>query len=148
HRRCAESSAVIRSFVRRDGTPPHELLRSRTSSGHMSAAIYAQFSSSRDAASASAARPCMYSKKAGDCPMNSPMAVRNWSAPIAAPDVFVGRMIEHRGSFRLMNGHGSGMIRLVVKSSPPNGGALRFGNTNPLVGSFNGFALPALSDQV
>jgi hypothetical protein len=40
---------------------------------------------------------------------------------------------------------GSGMIRLVWNSSPPNGGELRSGNTNPFVGSVRGGALPALS---
>jgi hypothetical protein len=58
-------------------------------------------------------------------------------------------MTEHGGNFRLMNGHGSGMIRLVWNRWPPNGGALRFGNTSAgLVGSVRGGALPALSCQV
>jgi hypothetical protein len=64
--------------------------------------------------------------------------------PIAAPVVLVGRMFEHRGSFRLKNGHGSGMIKLVVKSSPSKGDALRFGNTNPLVGSVRGHGVACL----
>jgi len=76
------------------------------------------------------------------------MAVKNFSAPMAAPFVSGGRMIEHTGRLRLRNGHGSGMIRLVWKSSPPKGGELRSGNTNPLVGSVRGGALPALSCQV
>src|SRR6266487_2629925 len=80
------------------------------------------------------------------------MSVRNVSAPLATPSVSVGRMIEHTGRLRLMNGHGSGMIRLVWKSSPPNGGEFRSGNVadTPVTGStaVNGGALPALSDQV
>src|SRR5881394_3485845 len=95
----------------------------------------------------------MNSKNCGDCPMKRPIAVRNESAAAAAPRVSVGRMIEHRGSLRLRNGHGSGRIRLVVKSSPPNGGEFRSGKVSPLVGSVNGAsgddtAAPALSDQV
>ena len=62
--------------------------------------------------------------------MNSPMSVRNFSAPIAAPLVAVGRTIEHAGSFRLKNIVGSGMIRLVWNSSPPSGDELRSGNTS------------------
>ena len=57
-------------------------------------------------------------------------------------------MIEHFGNLRFRNTVGSGMIRLVWNSSPPNGGALRSGNTSPLVGSVSGGALPALSLQV
>ena len=71
---------------------------------------------------------------------------------MAIPFVSVGRMIEHTGSLRLRNGHGSGMIRFVWNSSPPNGGEFRSGNvTGTLVtGStaVRGGALPALSDQV
>jgi hypothetical protein len=33
----------------------------------------------------------------------------------------VGRIIEQTGNLRLRNGHGSGMIRLVWKFSPPKG---------------------------
>ncbi len=87
----------------------------------------------RRASSASSARSRSSSKNCGDWPMKSPMAVKNLSAPMAAPFVWVGRMIEHTGNFRLRNGHGSGMIRLVLKSSPPKGGELRSGNTNPFV---------------
>src|SRR5438477_6179552 len=105
------------------------------------------------AASASAASSRMTSKNCGDWPTKSPIAVKNASAPIAAPRVSVGRIIEHLGSFRLRKGHGSGMIRVVVNVSPPNGGALRFGNVNPFVGSVRGArggetAAPALSDHV
>src|SRR5215510_11772886 len=62
-------------------------------------------------------------------------------------------MIEQFGSLRLRKGHGSGMIRLVVKFSPPNGGELRSGNVRPFVGSVRGAsggetAAPALSDQI
>ena len=67
---------------------------------------------------------------------------------MAAPFVSVGRIIEQTGNLRLRKTVGSGMIRLVEKSSPSNGGALRSGNTNPFVGSVSGGALPALSCQV
>src|SRR5882757_5110554 len=74
---------------------------------------------------------------------------------MAAPFVSVGRMIEHTGNFRLRNGQGSGMIRLVWKSSPP-GAVFRFGKTTvESFGSTRGdgriepfTALPALSCQV
>src|SRR5262250_1163693 len=94
----------------------------------------------------------MYAKNAGDWPMKSPMLVRNVRAPMAAPSVFVGRMIETIGRLVSRNGHGSGMIRFVWKSSPPNGGEFRSGNVTetPVTGStaVRGGALPALSDQV
>ncbi len=76
--------------------------------------------------------------------MNSPMAVRNFSAPVAAPVVFVGRITEHTGRLVLMKGQGSGMIRLVwnisrtaVPLAPVLGSmlSLRSGNDRPLVGS-------------
>jgi len=67
--------------------------------------------------------------------MKSPMSVKNLTTPMATPFVSVGRMIETVGSARLRNGHGSGMIRLVVKSSPPNDAEFRSGKVNPLVGS-------------
>ncbi len=67
----------------------------------------------RWAASAAWARPVIYEKNAFDWPMNSPMAVRKLSAPMAAPAVFVGRTTEHAGRLVLMNGQGSGIIRLV-----------------------------------
>src|SRR5262249_6655018 len=107
-------------------------------------------SSIRFAASAAAARPRMKSKNFCDWPVNRPIFVRNARAPIAAPRVSVGRMTEHFGSFRLRNGHGSGMMRLFVKASP----ALeRSGNVTPLVESLRGAsggdpAAPALSDHV
>src|SRR5437879_3345290 len=100
------------------------------------------------AASAASARSRRMAKNAGDWPMNSPSAVKALSAPIAAPCVSVGRMIETAGNVRLRKTVGSGMIRLVWKSCPPKGGALRSGNTNPLVGSLRAGALPALSCQV
>src|SRR6202795_2195299 len=80
---------------------------------------------SRTAKSASIARARMKLKKSFDWPMKSPSPVRAFSAPMAAPLVWVGRMIETGGSFRLRNAVGSGMIRLVWKSSPPNGEAFR-----------------------
>src|ERR1017187_10073094 len=69
--------------------------------------------------------------------MKSPSAVRALSAPMAAPLVAVGRMIEHGGSFRLRKAVGSGMIRLVWKSSPPSGGEFRSGKVacTPVTGS-------------
>ena len=95
----------------------------------------------------------MYAKNAGDWPMKSPMLVRNVRAPMAAPSVFVGRMIETIGRLVSRNGHGSGMIRFVWKSSPPNGGEFRSGNVTdtPVTRSITfvkGGALLALSDHV
>ena len=51
-----------------------------------------------------------------------------------------------------MKSHGSGMIRLVWKSSPPKGGELRSGNVTPVSGSVTpasgwATAFPALSCQ-
>src|SRR5260370_20474285 len=106
----------------------------------------------RLASSASSARSRNNSKNAGDWPMKSPMAARKFATPMAMPFVSVGRMMEHGGSFRLRNGHGSGIIRLVLKSSPPNGGEFRSGKVTdtPVIGSTadKGGALPALSDHV
>jgi hypothetical protein len=76
---------------------------------------------SRLASSASSARSRNSSKKSSDWPMKRPMSVKNLTAPMATPCVSVGRMIEHLGSFRLRNGHGSGMIRLVWKVCPSKG---------------------------
>ena len=73
----------------------------------------ASFYLPRLASSASSARSFRTAKNAGDWPMKSPMSVRNFTTPFAMPFVPVGRIIEHGGSFRLRNGHGSGMIRLV-----------------------------------
>src|SRR6266550_1352803 len=91
----------------------------------------------------------MEEKKAGDWPMKSPISVRNLSAPMATPCVFVGRMIEHRGRFLLRNGQGSGMIRLFVNSSLETS---KWGNVTetPVTGStaVKGGALPALSCHV
>jgi transposase len=67
----------------------------------------------RLASSASSARSFRKAKNPGDWPMKSPMSVRNFTTPFAMSFVPVGRIIEHGGSFRLKNGHGSGMIRLV-----------------------------------
>src|SRR5438874_13199787 len=81
--------------------------------------------------------------------MKSPISVRNLSAPLATPCVFVGRMIEQRGSVGLRNGHGSGMIRLFVNNSLATS---KWGNVTetPVTGStaVKGGALPALSCQV
>src|SRR6516162_10054794 len=84
--------------------------------------------------------------------MNSPMAVKKFTTPMAMPFVSVGRIMEQGGSLRLINGHGSGMIRLVENPSPPKGSEFRSGNSTetPVTGStaVKGGALPALSDQV
>src|SRR5438552_1296267 len=53
------------------------------------------------------------SENAGDWPIKRPIAVRNLSAPVAAPFVCVGRTIEHAGRSRRRNAVGSGMIRFV-----------------------------------
>lgn len=91
----------------------------------------------------------MKAKNADDWPMKSPMSVKNLRAPIATPFVSVGRMIEHGGSFRLRNGHGSGMIKFARRSSPAE---VRSGNVADTLFSgsitVNGGAWPALSDQV
>src|ERR1700748_1635098 len=102
----------------------------------------------RRAASACAASVVIAVKNAGDCPRNSPIAVRNLTTAIAIPFVSVGRTIEKTGNLRERKFVGSGMIRLVWKSCPPNGFLLRSGNTRPFVGSVNGGAFPALSLQV
>ena len=89
--------------------------------------------------------------------MKRPIAVRNLSAPVATPVVFVGRTTEHAGRLVLMKGQGSGMIRFVWNISltaaplaPVLGSTplLRSGNVRPLVGSVSGGALPAVSDKV
>src|ERR1700722_6319660 len=84
--------------------------------------------------------------------MNSPIAVRKLTTPIAIPFVSVGRITEHFGSLRLMKGQGSGMIRFVWKFSPPNGGEFRSGKVTetPVIGSTagRGGAVPPLSAQV
>src|SRR5215216_2271498 len=76
--------------------------------------------------------------------MNSPSSVKALSAPMAAPFVLVGRMIETAGKLRLRKMVGSGMTRLVWKSSL---GVLelRSGNVKPFVGSVSGGASPAMS---
>ena len=92
--------------------------------------------------------------------MKSPSLVRDMSAPIAAPVVSVGRIIEQMGKLRFRNGHGSGMIKLACNVS----GWLKCRSTNVtselLTGSWTEkgglaggplgfvFALPALSCQV
>jgi hypothetical protein len=59
--------------------------------------------------------------------MKSPTDDRKLTTFMAIPLVSVGRMMEHAGSLRLKNGHGSGMMRLGRNSSPPNGGEFRSG---------------------
>ena len=118
---------------------------SRTRSSSPGRTIASCHRTPRLAASASAAKSLSSSKNCGDWPMKSPMAVKKLTTPMAIPLVSVGRMTETIGSFRLRNGQGSGMIRLVLKVSPPKGVALRSGNTKPFVGSVKGGALPALS---
>src|SRR5215813_9515115 len=76
---------------------------------------------SRLASSSSLANCRINLKKSGRWPMKSPIAVRKLTTFVAIPLVSVGRMIEHGGSLRLRNGHGSGMIRFVWNNSPPNG---------------------------
>ena len=111
-------------------------------------------SDSRLASSASSARSRRNSKNSFDWPMKSPSLARAVNAPMAAPFVSVARMIEHTGNLRLRNGHGSGMIRFVWKSSPPKGEIFRLGNTRLVfVESVRGAsgsltAFPALSCQV
>jgi len=89
--------------------------------------------------------------------MKSPIAVRNLTAPVAAPVVFVGRITEHTGRLVLMKWQGSGMIKLVwnicLTASPldPSLGflpELRSGKVKLLVGSVSGGALPAVSENV
>src|SRR5262249_45440861 len=105
----------------------------------------------RTAASASAANWRRVSKNFADWPAKRPMAVKNATTPIATPRVSVGRITEHFGSFRLMNGHGSGMMRFGGNVSPDV--AVRAETFRPVVGSINGAnggdpAAPALSDHV
>src|SRR5579885_3513109 len=102
----------------------------------------------RTAASACCASSCRVAKNSFDWPMKRPSSVRALTAPIAAPVVLVGRTMETGGNLRLRKMVGSGMIRLVWKSSPPKGGLLRSGKTSPLVGSVRAGALPALSCHV
>src|SRR5215471_6492733 len=103
--------------------------------------------------------------------MKSPSAVKAAAAPIAAPFVAVGRIIEQIGNFRLRNGVGSGMIRLACvvsvaappSAAPPSAG-VKWRSRNVTSELFTGswtvngglaggpfgfvFALPALSCQV
>ena len=65
-----------------------------------------------------------------DWPVKSPIAVKKPTTPVAIPCVLVGRMIEQFGSFRLRNGHGSGIIKLALRTGPT---LLRSGNVKPLV---------------
>jgi len=74
--------------------------------------------------------------------MKSPSAISPLMAPIATPSVSVGRMIEIRGNLLAeRNGHGSGMIKLVWKSSEPK--LLSLGKTRlVLLGSVRGDGNP------
>src|SRR5205823_8650959 len=76
------------------------------------------------------ALPIWTAKNSRDWPMKSPSAVKALAAPIAAPFVSVGRMIETTGNFLLRKMVGSGMIRLVWKSSLPKGRALKIGRAS------------------
>jgi hypothetical protein len=69
------------------------------------------------ASSASRARRLSRLKNAWDWPLNSPSSVRALTAPLAAPFVSVGRIIEHLGKVLLRNGHGSGIIRFACNVS-------------------------------
>src|SRR5260221_13416982 len=89
---------------------------------------------SRRAASAASASSRRNAKNAGDWPRNNPSSVSAITAPIAAPMVAVGLMIDTTGNIRFRKTVDSGMIRLVWKSSPPNGGGLRVGKSKPLGG--------------
>ena len=89
------------------------------------------------AASAAFASPVRTAKNSADCPMNSPSAVSALAVAIAAPFVWVGRMIETIGNLRSRKIVGSGMIRLVCNSSPS---ALRSGKTRSFVGLVRGGA--------
>src|SRR6516165_2024650 len=102
--------------------------------------------------------------------MKSPSAESAFTAPIAAPLVLVGRIIEQIGNLRLRNGVGSGMIRLacVVSVAAPPSAGVKWRSKKVTVEPFpfgggksvtvNGllaggpfgfvFALPALSCQV
>ena len=101
------------------------------------------------AKSAARAKFWRVAKKAGDWPMKSPMSVRNLTTPMATPFVSVGRMIETMGRLRSRNGHGSGMIRALSKSSFSTSRSGKVTET-PVTGStaVKGGALPATSDQV
>jgi hypothetical protein len=85
------------------------------------------------AASAAWAKSFKAAKNCCDCPRNSPVSVKNLTAPMAAPSVSVGRTIEQTGNFRSRNIVGSGMIRFVEKSSPPKGGFYNSRGTKPAV---------------
>ena len=84
--------------------------------------------------------------------MNSPMDCQEINHVPGNSRHLVGWMIEQGGSQWLRNVQGSGMIRLVWNSPPPNGEEFRSGNVTGtfVTGSIavRGGALPALSDQV
>jgi hypothetical protein len=103
----------------------------------------------RRAASASSASSCRTAKNVGDWPMNSLSAVTALTVATAPPlpCIWVGRMIETAGNLRLRKMVGSGMIRLVWKSCPPNGRTLRSGKINYLLGWPSQEAQGALLDD-
>ena len=70
--------------------------------------------------------------------MKSPLAVKNLTAPIAfiPPAGVDGRITAQRGRLGLMNSHGTGKIKFVLRSG--FAALLKFGNVKPLVGSVNG----------
>src|SRR5947199_9306875 len=76
------------------------------------------------------------------------MSVRNCRAPMATPLVSVGRMIETMGRLRSRNGHGSGMIRLLFRSSSSTSRSGKVTDT-PVTGStaVKGGAFAVLSDH-
>ena len=83
--------------------------------------------------------------------MKSPSLVSACTAPIAAPAVLVGRMIEQGANFRLRNGQGSGMISLPCKDSevlPASSRKCTFepvtGSTSVRVGTFPALSWPSL----
>jgi hypothetical protein len=97
------------------------------------------------AASAAFASPAAAAKNSGGCPMKSPSAVKALSAPIAAPSVSVGRMIETigrspaggragRGRRRCAGSPGAGRSRgrepLAGACRPSRGSASRSGNAS------------------
>src|SRR5215470_1999808 len=95
----------------------------------------------RVAASASAASFLRVVKKSGDWPVNSPIAVKKLTTPMAIPVVSVGRMIEHLAWLR----HDE--VRLKQLSA--KGRLIEIGERQPIRGigqgrSVAGFVLPGL----
>ena len=71
------------------------------------------------AASAACANRVMRAKNSADCPMKRPSLVKALTVPMAAPSVWVGRMIETIGNLRSRKGVGSGAPRLGQPLRPP-----------------------------